>query len=321
MQIYEGTVKRLYIEKMPSERVFGIGLFEFTSDFSIFDYGKMPQSIPDKGEALKRESVHWFIRLEEEGIRTHFIEDIDERRMRIKVARKLGYDEIDDDTRNYMIPLEIIFRNNVLPSSSLHRRLREGKIDPERYGLRIPKPDETIDLNRPIIEFSTKIEEIDEYLTDDEKIANLAGLRSDEIDLIGEMALTVNEIITKEVKRLNHIDGKVEMAMGPEREIYVCDTIGTSDENRFLYKGLDLSKQMIRDYYKSVGWYEELMKAREKKMTPPRPPLIDEELLHLINQAYRALCVEITGEEWEGTLSIDEVTHEYEEWMDRKRGG
>ncbi len=298
----EGSVKKFWIEKKPVKDEIGMGLFEFTNDYSIFDWGKMPQTIPDKGEALKRESVHWFRRLEEEGIKTHFIEDVDKNKIKVKAFRKLEYNQISQETINYMIPLEIIFRNKVTKASSLYRRLRARQVDPTIYGLPKnykPDTDKVIVLPGPIVEFSTKIEELDRYIKDDEAI-KLAAISKSELASIKETALKVNRIITEEVKKrdLDHIDGKIEIAFGPEREIYICDTVGTSDENRFLYRGFDLSKQMLRDYYKLNGWYDKLVKARENKTELPKPPLMDTKYNILVNDAYKALCIGLTGERW-----------------------
>ena len=216
-----------------------------------------------------------------------------------------------------MLPLEIIFRNKVTPASSLYRRLKEGSVDPTSYGLPQnfkPYSNEAIVLPRPIVEFSTKIEEVDRYIKDSEA-CKISGITESELESIKETALNVNRIITDEVETrgLDHIDGKIEVAFGPKREIYVCDTVGTSDENRFLYKGLDLSKQMLRDYYKLNGWYEDLVKARQDKRDLPKPPLMDEKYLNLVNDTYKALCAGLTGKNWGGTEppSLDSIVKSY----------
>jgi phosphoribosylaminoimidazole-succinocarboxamide synthase len=309
---YQGSVKNFYIEKNPTEKTYGTGIFEFTNDFSIFDYGKMPQVIPNKGEALKRETVYWFNRLEENGIKTHLIEDVDKTKIRVLASRKLKCEEIvSGKTENYVIPVEIIFRNKIPPSSSLHRRLRSGDATPEKYGLRkVPKEGETIIMRRPLIEFSTKLEDTDRYI-DEKEALEISGLRKSELKQVKDTAIKVNEIITSEVKRrgLEHIDGKIEMVCGVGREMLVADTVGTSDENRFLFREMDVSKQMVRNYYMRNGWYETLVGARKKGMKDPKPPPMDKEFYRLVNEAYKALCVTITGEPWRDgrCMSIEDV--------------
>jgi len=49
---YRGSVKNVYELKAPTRRKAGRAIFEFTDDYSVFDYGKMPDKIPHKGRAL-----------------------------------------------------------------------------------------------------------------------------------------------------------------------------------------------------------------------------------------------------------------------------
>jgi len=46
-----GSVKDLIIFKEPKEKI-GKGVFVFSDRFSVFDYGIMPDIIPDKGKSL-----------------------------------------------------------------------------------------------------------------------------------------------------------------------------------------------------------------------------------------------------------------------------
>ncbi len=49
--IYVGSVKNLRRRKPATAKSPGILWFEYTDDYSVFDYGKMPDRIPDKGAA------------------------------------------------------------------------------------------------------------------------------------------------------------------------------------------------------------------------------------------------------------------------------
>src|SRR6056297_3328348 len=69
-----------------------------------------------------------------------------------------------------LVPLEIVFRNAVPVGSSLRRRT-----EPADHGLDLDSwPDGPIDLDEPVVEFSTKLEESDRYL-DREEAARIAG--------------------------------------------------------------------------------------------------------------------------------------------------
>ena len=47
--MYAGSVKNIYSTDSVSNLI-----FEFTDDYSVFDWGKMPDAIPRKGEALAK---------------------------------------------------------------------------------------------------------------------------------------------------------------------------------------------------------------------------------------------------------------------------
>ena len=50
--IYTGSVKNLHVKQKPTDTKAGVYIFEFTDDYSVFDYGKMPDPLPGKGAAL-----------------------------------------------------------------------------------------------------------------------------------------------------------------------------------------------------------------------------------------------------------------------------
>ncbi len=54
--IYEGSVKRLWQAPDDADKLH----FEFTDDYSIFDWGKMPDTIENKGKALAFLGAHFF---------------------------------------------------------------------------------------------------------------------------------------------------------------------------------------------------------------------------------------------------------------------
>lgn len=319
--IHTGSVKSLYVEKPPTPKSFGTGYFEFSNHYSVFDYGRMPDDIPSKGEALKRMTLHWFERLEAAGIQTHFLGDGGPRRLRIRVSRKLPTSRIRPETRNYMVPLEVIFRNKVPPASSLARRLRSGEARPGDYGLsRAPGETETVVLPEPVVEFSTKLEDFDRYLSRAEA-RRIGRLTPRQLSGVEETARRVNRLLTGEMaaRGLDHVDGKIEVLVGPEGELRVGDTVGTSDENRILHQGMDLSKQMARDYYRREGWHDNLQAARKVGLEDPRPPRMEREFLTILDNAYRALAVAITGKQWPGTPSLDAVMEAYRDYLAQHR--
>jgi phosphoribosylaminoimidazole-succinocarboxamide synthase len=62
---YKGSVKNLRVVKPPTAKSPGRYIFEFTDDYSVFDYGKMPDTIPGKGAAMAVGSAFLFERIED----------------------------------------------------------------------------------------------------------------------------------------------------------------------------------------------------------------------------------------------------------------
>jgi phosphoribosylaminoimidazole-succinocarboxamide synthase len=62
--IYTGSVKNLRVVEKPSPTEPGIYLFEYTDDYSIFDWGKMPDPLAGKGQAMATLTAFFFEELE-----------------------------------------------------------------------------------------------------------------------------------------------------------------------------------------------------------------------------------------------------------------
>ena len=178
------SVKEFRVETEPTATAAGRGRFVFTDQYSVFDWGEMPDHVPGKGASLCTMGAYNFERLEAEGIPTHYVGVVDAGRddaaddavadsasldatdpvaleaceappteMAIELTQVpdlpyLGDDDYDYDAyhdaagENYLIPLEIVFRNTVPEGSSLRSR---GS--PADYGLdRESWPDGVVDL-------------------------------------------------------------------------------------------------------------------------------------------------------------------------------
>ncbi|MFW5939738.1 MAG: phosphoribosylaminoimidazolesuccinocarboxamide synthase, partial [Halolamina sp.] len=159
---------------------------------------------------------------------------------------------------HYLVPLEIVFRNEVPVGSSLRSRRSPGDVglDRDRW------PDEPVSLPEPIVEFSTKFEEQDRYLDPDDAAA-IAGRAN--LDDLRETALAVNEVITARAAETGfvHEDGKIE-CLWIDGEVRVADVAGTFDENRFAYEGQEVSKEVVRQFYKSYDpdWVAAVSEAK-----------------------------------------------------------
>lgn len=302
-----GSVKNAIIVEKPTKNSFGSGQFDFSDDYSVFDYGKMPDIIPQKGECLCRMASWNFQELEKIGIKTHFVKYEAPNKIHAKMVRVLypGKDEITKESTCYLIPLEIIFRNSLPSGSSIFKALESGEITFNDLGLdHQPVPGEK--LEKPIIDITTKLETTDRRINWGEA-KRISGLDDEEIETIKEMVLKINDFLTNRAKKigLEHADGKVEIAMSPEREIILVDVCGTPDENRFLLNGFHISKQVLRDYYKKTSWYRELEEFKEKtsKENWPAPEKIPGELIKAVSDMYKATCEKWTGQNiWNASL-------------------
>ncbi|WP_262180807.1 phosphoribosylaminoimidazolesuccinocarboxamide synthase [Haloarcula laminariae] len=282
------SVKEFRVDEPATATDLGRGSFAFTDDYSVFDWGKMPDEIPDKGASLCTMGAYNFELLEERDVATHYegvrtepdgaILDLDEalaagtppEEMVISLTQvpdlperegTYDYDAYHDEAgENYLIPLEIVFRNRVGTGSSLRRRT-----DPADHGLAFDSwPDRVVELDEPIVEFSTKYEEQDRYLdrAEAERIAGKASL-----DRLEELALAVDRLVTDTAAEadLVHEDGKIE-CLYHDGEVRVADVVGTFDENRFAYDGQQVSKEVVRQYHKrtQLAWVEAVSAAKER---------------------------------------------------------
>jgi phosphoribosylaminoimidazole-succinocarboxamide synthase len=284
------SVKEFRVDEPATADDLGRGAFEFTDDYSVFDWGKMPDEIPEKGASLCTMGAYNFELLEDAGIPTHYegvvtpatggavplAEALDAgeapREMAIELTQvpKLPFDEKRGDYdydayhaaagENYLIPLEVVFRNEVPVGSSLRTRT-----DPADHGLDVDEwPDEAVDLDEPIVEFSTKYEKQDRYLPQAEA-GDIAGAAS--IDRLESVAREVNRVVTDRATEagFTHQDGKIECLYYRD-EVRVADVVGTFDENRFAYDGQQVSKEVVRQYHKRTQpeWVEAVSAAKRE---------------------------------------------------------
>ncbi|MFW5952796.1 MAG: phosphoribosylaminoimidazolesuccinocarboxamide synthase [Candidatus Natronoplasma sp.] len=291
------------IRKGKVKEVYEIGSneleFHFTDNISVFDK-VVPDEIPRKGETLCKTSTYWFEKSEELGFNTHFIEMTEEDKMKVKKVDVIeDYDKIDEETTNYLIPMEFIARYFV--AGSLYDRIEREEIDYERLGF-YEKPDYGDSLPEPHFEVKTKLEEYNRKL-DKKEALSIAGLNEKEFEQIKKMVFDIDEVIEENVEKngLLHVDGKKEFAMTEDRELMVVDTFATADKDRFWERDeyergnfVEKSKEFVRQYYKETGYHEKLMKARQKgRKEPPIPPL-PEDMVEKTSELYLKLMFRLT---------------------------
>jgi len=58
--VYRGSVKNIFLARKPQRKIPGRYIFEFTDDYSVFDYGKMPDPLRGKGCAIAMMTAYLF---------------------------------------------------------------------------------------------------------------------------------------------------------------------------------------------------------------------------------------------------------------------
>ena len=350
-----GSVKDLQVIKKATREAMGVGRFQFSDRYSVFDWGEMPDHIEGKGAALCLMGAYCFERLEEKGVKTHYRGLVNPDGKAVKVAElkqpsntmevclvnvykpqtsvvngKIihDYSVYTPNLKNCLIPLEIIYRNGLPEGSSVFKRLEQGKVTLNDLGLdHTPKPGET--LAKPIFDVSTKLEETDRYVTWTEA-QKIAGLTDKELVDVKSVLLKADETITEAARNagLKNEDGKIELAFNEKRELMVVDVVGTLDECRFTYQGVHVSKEIARQYYKKTNWYLDLEEAKKtaeakgvkdwKALCKSQPPKLDQQLKLVISEMYMSAANEMTKHKLFDAPKLASVIEEYKEYMGEK---
>ncbi|WP_066416862.1 phosphoribosylaminoimidazolesuccinocarboxamide synthase [Halorubrum aethiopicum] len=342
------SVKEFRVVEPATADGLGRGRFAFTDAYSVFDWGQMPDAIPRKGASLCTMGAFNFERLADAGVPTHYRGVVDpvaveggadpedavvplaeagapptEMAIELTQVPDLPYEGPDAGYdydafhaaggENYLVPLEVVFRNTVPVGSSLRSRR-----DPSDLDLPFEEwPDESVGLPEPVVEFSTKYEEQDRYLSREEA-DRIAG-RAD-VDALAALARDVNRVVTDRAEEAGfvHEDGKIE-CLYVDGELRVADVVGTFDENRFSYGGQQVSKEVVRQWYKRADpeWVEAVGEAKAavadrdladwRELCEEEPIDLPPEVLEAVSAMYAAGANAYTGTDWFDAPPVDEA--------------
>lgn len=338
-----GSVKDLVILKEAKGEKPGEGRFVFSDRYSVFDWGEMPDHIENKGKAICIVTAYFFERIEELGLKTHYLGLLEEGKLKklkdlkepssilgFKLLRVLKPEIVDGkydysiykkERVNFLIPLEVIYRNSLPEGSSVFKRLKEGTLKIEDLNLKeIPKPGTV--LENPMVDFSTKLEKTDRYLSYEEAM-DIAGLSEKEMEEIKSITLKLNSLITEKVKGMGlfNEDGKFEFGFDEKRNFILVDAIGTLDECRFTYEGIPVSKEIARIYYRKTDWFKDLEEAKKidrinwKSIVRSSPSPLPPELAKSISLIYQSYANEITGREWFKAPPLKEILENIKKYV------
>ena len=196
-QIYEGKAKKVFATDNPEYYI-----VEYKDDATAFN-GLKHGTIAGKGVINNKMSNAMFALLEKHGVKTHFVEQLNDRETVVKAVK--------------IVPLEIIIRNVAAGSFS------------KRYGV-----EEGRELKCPTLEFSLKDDALNDPLINDSHILALGVADEKELDSIRNMAFKVNDVLKEFFAGIDVklIDFKIEAGRLPNGEIILADEI-SPDTCRF----------------------------------------------------------------------------------------
>ena len=176
-QLYEGKAKKVFATDDAN-----LVIVDYKDDATAFN-GEKKGTITGKGVINNVMSNHMFQLLEQQGVPTHFVEQLSERETLVKKVS--------------IVPLEVIIRNISAGSFA------------KRFGV-----EEGIVFDEPTIEFSYKNDELGDPLMNAYHAIALKAATRDEIETIKTMAFKVNEVMKQYFDTLNVIlvDCKIVLA-------------------------------------------------------------------------------------------------------------
>lgn len=211
--LYEGKAKKLFLTDDEN-----LVISEFKDDLTAFN-GEKKSSELGKGILNNKISTELFKLLESNGIKTHFVEMLDERHMLHK--------KVD------VILIEVIVRNIATGSLSRNLGIEDGKVLPFT-----------------LVEFDYKNDALGDPKINDQH-ALILGLveHQDELDKLRRMARQVNDILKPYFakKGLNLVDFKLEFGKDANGDIILVDEI-SPDNCRFwdMQSGEKMDKDRFR---------------------------------------------------------------------------
>ncbi len=228
-QLYEGKAKKVFATDDDK-----VVLVDYKDDATAFNGLKKGQ-IAGKGVINNKMSNMMFRLLEQHGIETHYIEEVDDRKTLVKKVE--------------IVPLEVIIRNVAAGSFS------------KRYGVAEGTP-----LKSTGFEFSYKNDDLGDPMINDWYALALGIATKEEIDTIQKMAFKVNDVLKEYFAHLgvNLIDFKLEFGRY-EGRIILADEI-SPDTCRFwdAKTGEKLDKDRFR---RDMGGVEDAYKEMMRRIT------------------------------------------------------
>ena len=189
-QLYEGKAKKVFATEDPN-----LVIVDYKDDATAGD-GAKKGTIRGKGVVNNKLSNNLMKMLAEQGVPTHFVEELSDRETLVKKVQ--------------IVPLEVIVRNVAAGSFSKRYGVAEGTV-----------------FKAPTLEFSYKNDDLHDPLINHYHALALELATQEEIDTISAYAFKVNEILSKYLLQFNIrlIDFKLEFGRLADGTIVLADEI------------------------------------------------------------------------------------------------
>jgi phosphoribosylaminoimidazole-succinocarboxamide synthase len=227
VMLYEGKAKRIFSTENPE-----IVRVVYKDSATAFN-GEKKAEIAGKGRLNNAITSLLFSKLMESGIASHFVEKTSELEQLVK--------------RVTIVPIEVVVRNIVAGSLS------------KRMGL-----DEGVKLEKPIIEFYYKRDDLGDPIINEDHIAALKLATTEDLETIKEIALRVNDVLVEQFNACNVrlVDFKLEFGKLNDGTILLADEI-SPDTCRLWDK--DTNAKFDKDVFRRdlgnlTDGYEEILK-------------------------------------------------------------
>lgn len=229
--LYEGKAKKVYTTDAND-----LYIVDYKDDATAFN-GEKKGFIENKGIMNNKIANHLFRVIEENGVPTHFVQEISDRETIVKKVE--------------IVPIEVIVRN--IAAGSLAKRV----------GL----PEGTV-LNQPVLEYCYKNDALGDPMINEYHIYALKLATKEELDKMANMAFKINTVLVNYFKDIGItlVDFKIEFGRH-KGKIILADEI-SPDTCRFwdIKTNEKLDKDRFRRDLGSVEQaYKEILKRLQEK--------------------------------------------------------
>lgn len=211
-KLYEGKAKEVYLTEKADEYIIRY------KDDATAGNGEKKATIAGKGELNLAITTMIFEMLEKNGIKTHYIETINNTDMRVKKVT--------------IMPLEVIVRNITAGSFAKRYGVEEGKV-----------------LNQPTFELSYKDDDLGDPLMCEDHAIALGVITKEEYDYLRKETLKINELLKEFFLKINLklVDFKIEFGKTDDGQILLADEI-SPDTCRLWDK--DTNQKLDKDIFR-----------------------------------------------------------------------